>query len=49
VVPFAHGEALFAAAKEPKAFLRLDGFTHNLMLGDQFYEGLKRFLETTAL
>jgi fermentation-respiration switch protein FrsA (DUF1100 family) len=48
VVPFAHGEALFAAAKEPKAFLRLDGFTHNLMLGDLFYEGLKRFLETAA-
>jgi fermentation-respiration switch protein FrsA (DUF1100 family) len=48
VVPFAHGEALFAAAKEPKAFLRLDGFTHNIMLGDPFYEGLKRFLETAA-
>jgi fermentation-respiration switch protein FrsA (DUF1100 family) len=48
VVPFAHGEALFAAAKEPKAFLRLEGFTHNIMLGDQFYEGLKRFLDTAA-
>ena len=48
VVPFAHGEALFSAAKEPKAFLRLDGFTHNLMLGDQFYEALKRFLDTAA-
>jgi fermentation-respiration switch protein FrsA (DUF1100 family) len=48
VVPFAHGEALYAAAKEPKTFLRLDGFTHNLMLGDQFYDGLKRFLDTAA-
>ena len=48
VVPFAHGEALFAAANEPKEFLRLDGFTHNLLLGEPFYAGLKRFLEVHA-
>ena len=48
VVPFAHGEALFAAANEPKEFLRLDGFTHNILLGEPFYAGLKRFLEVHA-
>ena len=48
VVPFAHGEALFAAANEPKEFLRLDGFAHNILLGEPFYEGLKRFLEVHA-
>lgn len=48
VVPFAHGEALFAAAKEPKTFLRVEGFAHSLLLGDAFYEELKRFLDTAA-
>lgn len=48
VVPFAHGEALYAAAKEPKEFLRVEGFTHSLLLGDAFYEELKRFLDAAA-
>ena len=48
VIPFRHGEALFAAAHEPKQFLRLDGFTHNILLGDAFYDPLRRFLEAAA-
>ena len=44
VVPFTHGEALFAAANEPKTFLRLDGFGHNLMLGDAVFLPLRGFL-----
>jgi fermentation-respiration switch protein FrsA (DUF1100 family) len=48
VIPFAHGEQLFAAANEPKAFLPLDGLTHNSLVGERFYTTLARFLETTA-
>lgn len=45
VVPFSHGEALFAAANEPKEFLRLDGFGHDLDLGDTLCEPVAKFLE----
>jgi fermentation-respiration switch protein FrsA (DUF1100 family) len=48
VIPLAHGEQLFAAANEPKAFLPLDGLTHNVLVGEQFYAALARFLETAA-
>ncbi len=44
-VPFWQGEALFAAAKEPKEFLRLDGFTHNNLACEQFYSRLAAFLD----
>jgi fermentation-respiration switch protein FrsA (DUF1100 family) len=44
VVPFAHGEALFTAANEPKAFLRLDGVDHDLDLGDRLCVPLAEFL-----
>jgi len=46
IVPFSHGERLFAAAPRPKAFLRLEG-DHNqgfLLTGAAYQEGLGRFL-----
>ena len=48
VVPFRQGEALFAAANEPKEFLRLEGFGHDLRLDDRFYRPLARFLAERA-
>jgi fermentation-respiration switch protein FrsA (DUF1100 family) len=48
VVPFRQGEQLFAAANEPKELVRLEGFTHSLFLGDEFYQPLARFLARTA-
>jgi hypothetical protein len=43
VVPFRQGEALYAAAPEPKEFVRLDGLRHNV-LGEQLYGPLAAFL-----
>ncbi len=48
IVPFHHGEELFAAANEPKEFFRMEGATHNLQLGDEFYQALARFLAKYA-
>ena len=46
VVPFRHGQRLFATAREPKMFLPISG-DHNtgfLLSGDAYVEGMKRFL-----
>jgi fermentation-respiration switch protein FrsA (DUF1100 family) len=46
LIPFSHGRKLFAAARGPKAFLRISG-THNdgfLTSGEQYVEGLRAFL-----
>jgi fermentation-respiration switch protein FrsA (DUF1100 family) len=48
VVPFAHGEALFAAANEPKEFLRLEGAGHSLDESPGFHPSLARFLSERA-
>lgn len=48
VVPFTHGQALFAAANEPKHFLRLEGVGHDLGLSDQFCVPLAKFLAEHA-
>lgn len=48
IVPFRQGEQLFAAANEPKEFVRLEGMTHNIAIGEAFYAPLARFLETQA-
>jgi uncharacterized protein len=45
VVPFALGEQLFAAASEPKMFVRLPGQDHDESLGDDFFVPLKTFLD----
>jgi fermentation-respiration switch protein FrsA (DUF1100 family) len=47
IVPFSHGQALLAAAPEPKALLRLSG-GHNeghFVSGDRYAEGLMGFLQ----
>jgi fermentation-respiration switch protein FrsA (DUF1100 family) len=44
IVPFPHGEALFAAANSPKEFLRMEGVGHDLALGSRLYTPLARFL-----
>ncbi len=44
LVPFAHGERLFAAANEPKAFWPLKGHDHNDPPGPDFYRALREFL-----
>jgi uncharacterized protein len=44
-VPFHHGEALFSAANEPKAFHRMEGQEHNAWFTSDFYRELKSFLE----
>jgi hypothetical protein len=46
IIPFRHGEAIFAAAREPKQLLRLRG-GHNegfLVSGEQYVNGLDAFL-----
>jgi hypothetical protein len=48
IVPFSHGEALYAAANEPKEFLRLDDFGHDLLLGDRLCVPLAKFLADRA-
>lgn len=45
VVPYDHGEALFAAANEPKEFLRLPGQDHNDPLPDEFFTRLRKFID----
>jgi uncharacterized protein len=45
VVPFKLGEQLFAAASEPKMFVRLAGQDHDESLGADFFAPLKTFLE----
>jgi fermentation-respiration switch protein FrsA (DUF1100 family) len=48
VVPFVCGERLFAAAGEPKAFVRLDGDDHNDPLPGDFFPRLRQFLAAHA-
>lgn len=49
IIPFAHGEALFAAAGEPKRFLELSGGHNNgfLMSGEAYRKGLDAFLSAS--
>lgn len=44
VVPYTSGEKLFAAAKEPKTFLTLEGLDHNDPLPAEYHAKLHRFL-----
>jgi fermentation-respiration switch protein FrsA (DUF1100 family) len=48
VVPFGHGERLFATANEPKAFLGHAGADHNDPLPADFFEHLRRFVAAHA-
>lgn len=48
IVPFAHGRALFAAAREPKRFLKINGGHNNgfLQSEQQYLAALGAFLDT---
>ena len=46
VIPFWHGERVFAAANEPKQFVAVDGAHHNdviFIAGKQYFESLQAF------
>ena len=47
LVPIAHGERLFAAAPEPKRFVRLAGGHGDAFLADSaaYYGAIQRFVE----
>jgi pimeloyl-ACP methyl ester carboxylesterase len=48
-VPFSHGEALYAAAKEPKRFYAIEGAMHNDILetgGVEYLNYLQEFLDS---
>jgi fermentation-respiration switch protein FrsA (DUF1100 family) len=46
VVPFVHGERLFAAANEPKEFFAIPDNDHNDKLPDEMFDRLRQFVET---
>ncbi|HLQ46365.1 MAG TPA: alpha/beta hydrolase [Planctomycetaceae bacterium] len=45
LIPFAHGERLFAAAREPKQFRAMSGLEHNHAPDETFYDALGEFLD----
>ena len=44
VIPLRYGQALFAAANEPKHFVTMPGAGHNSSLPEEFFTSLKEFL-----
>jgi fermentation-respiration switch protein FrsA (DUF1100 family) len=48
VIPFSDGQALFAAARQPKAFVRIPGGGHNDLVGSGLYDHVWPFLGLTA-
>ena len=49
VIPFWHGERVFAAANEPKQFVAVDGAGHNDVLfitGKKYFDTIKQFAAT---
>ena len=48
VIPFSHSEQLHAAANAPKQLLRIEGFGHSALLGEQFTSELAKFLQQHA-
>ncbi len=49
IVPFAQGERLFAAANEPKQFVRIKGADHNWEAPEYYIQKLDEFLSTLPL
>ena len=45
LVPYAHGQRLFAAANEPKVFFTRQGCGHNAPPGQDLFDALRRFLK----
>jgi pimeloyl-ACP methyl ester carboxylesterase len=48
IVPFSQGERLFAAANEPKKFIRMEGHGHGPPNKEDFFETARDFLSKTA-
>jgi fermentation-respiration switch protein FrsA (DUF1100 family) len=48
LIPYAHGQRLFAAAREPRQFLLMQGIGHNDPLPEAFMATLRQFLEAHA-
>jgi uncharacterized protein len=48
IIPFRHGQELFAAAVAPKTFVELPDRGHNEMHGPAFEAGVLKFLESLA-
>jgi fermentation-respiration switch protein FrsA (DUF1100 family) len=46
-IPYSQGETLYAAANEPKQFLRMEGKNHNDCLCVEMLQELRRFLDHT--
>lgn len=44
VIPFYHGERLFALANEPKTFVRMPGSDHSTLVRDGLYKHIWKFL-----
>lgn len=49
VIPFKHGQRLFAAANEPKRFITIPGGRHNDPQTPEYYDALDAFLATYRL
>jgi uncharacterized protein len=49
VIPFAHGERLYAAANEPKRFFAMTGVGHTEDFDPRFFEELKGFLREAGV
>jgi hypothetical protein len=50
IIPFEHGQKVFAAAREPKQFYRISGAGHNdtfITGGNRYYERLRSFIENS--
>jgi pimeloyl-ACP methyl ester carboxylesterase len=48
IVPFSQGERLFAAAHEPKQFVRMEGHGHGPPTDEEFFQTVRLFLSETA-
>jgi fermentation-respiration switch protein FrsA (DUF1100 family) len=48
LIPYAHGQRLFAAAREPRRFFPMQGIGHNDPLPAEFFTSLRQFLATCA-
>ncbi|MBA4029492.1 MAG: alpha/beta hydrolase, partial [Planctomyces sp.] len=49
VIDFASGEKLFAAANEPKRFVRLEDIEHNNWITEEYISELDNFLSSLPL
>ena len=47
-VPYSHGERLFAAANEPKEFVRMEGEGHHPPTDAAFFDAVRQLLSRTA-